>query len=179
MTATAYAPSLPTTQFPPYRRRPAYRGPLIAIPGGRARLRAAALDRSAVPPARIQEAGPAAEPTAAVRAFQARLRALPARSEIRLSRATRSAAVDGCARSLTPREFALLATLAEHPGQPVNRDRLAQDRSGHVLGEGSRAVDVHIAHLREKLNLPGAIATVRGRGYALNPAYRVSFSDQD
>jgi DNA-binding response OmpR family regulator len=47
------------------------------------------------------------------------------------------------------------------------------------LDESSRAVDVHIAHLRGKLGLPGVIATVRGRGYALNPVYRVSFADAD
>jgi DNA-binding response OmpR family regulator len=79
---------------------------------------------------------------------------------------------------LTPREFELLAALAARPGQPVSReDLLAAGPADHALGEGSRAVDVHVAHLREKLGLPDAIATVRGRGYAFNPAYQVAFTD--
>jgi DNA-binding response OmpR family regulator len=112
------------------------------------------------------------------RAFQERLRALPAAYEIRLDRSGRSARIDGVTRRLTKREFELLAELAARPGEPVSRDRLlAVGADGRDLGQGSRAVDVHIAHLRDKLALPGVIATVRGRGYALNPAYAVLFAD--
>jgi DNA-binding response OmpR family regulator len=82
--------------------------------------------------------------------------------------------VDGSPRHLTPREFDLLAALAAQPGEPISRDLLLKLGSeGRELGEGSRTVDVHIAHLREKLGLPGVIATIRGRGYALNPVFRV------
>jgi DNA-binding response OmpR family regulator len=82
--------------------------------------------------------------------------------------------VDGATRHLTPREFGLLAALAAQPGEPVSRDELLKLGAGErQLGEGSRTVDVHVAHLRDKLGLPGAIATIRGRGYAFNPAFRV------
>jgi DNA-binding response OmpR family regulator len=114
----------------------------------------------------------------AARAFSARLAALPARSEIHLDRADKAVRVDGSPRRLTRREFELLAELAAAPGEPVSRDRLlAAGDGGREPQLGSRAVDVHISHLREKLGLPGVIATVRGRGYALNPAYRVSFAN--
>ncbi|MDR2347427.1 MAG: winged helix-turn-helix domain-containing protein, partial [Bifidobacteriaceae bacterium] len=121
---------------------------------------------------------PPSESVLAARAFSARLAALPARSEIHLDRADKAVRVDGSPRRLTRREFELLAELAAAPGEPVSRDRLlAAGDGGREPQLGSRAVDVHISHLREKLGLPGVIATVRGRGYALNPAYRVSFAN--
>jgi DNA-binding response OmpR family regulator len=104
---------------------------------------------------------------------------LPLRPEIRLDRQRRSVRVDGSARHLTPREFDLLAALAAQPGEPIRREvllRLGADERDRELGEGSRTVDVHVAHVREKLGLPGVIATIRGRGYALNPAFPVEIA---
>ncbi|MDR2454173.1 MAG: winged helix-turn-helix domain-containing protein [Bifidobacteriaceae bacterium] len=172
MTATAYAPAFP------HRRQPSYRGPLIVIPGGRARARRVRQAEWSAPPEAAPPLAVSGESIAAARAFQQRLAALPVRSEIKLSRSSQSVRVDGSARRLTPREFDLLAALAAQPGEPVTRDALlAVGPGGRNLDESSRAVDVHVAHLREKLALPGVIATVRGRGYALNPAYRVIFQD--
>jgi DNA-binding response OmpR family regulator len=112
----------------------------------------------------------------AVRAFQTQLRRLPLQSEIALDLTRHTASVTGEPRHLTPAEFGLLSALAAQTGQPVSRTELLAAGRERSLGEGSRAVDVHIAHLREKLALPGAITTVRGRGYALNPAFRVSLA---
>ncbi|MDR1394395.1 MAG: winged helix-turn-helix domain-containing protein [Bifidobacteriaceae bacterium] len=228
MAVSAYAPlftGVPsqtpqTSQITSYRRKAPYRGPLIVIPGGRARTRRTGDNypagsasgqaywstRSAVP----DDPAPVSSQSAqAVRAFEARLRALPLRSEIKLNPVAQSVRVDGKPRHLTPREFELLALLARHPGRTVSRQSLlaVAGLSGSGVEEGageasagsegatagtkeagggagevtavsqlpqvSRAVDVHIAHLRSKLALPGAITTVRGRGYALNPAYQV------
>ena len=78
--------------------------------------------------------------------------------------------------ALTPREFDLLAYLAAHAGQTVSRHMLARD----VWREARRAtpldnvIDVHIAHLRRKIDEGHAtklLHTVRGVGFtlAVNP----------
>ncbi|MDR2374161.1 MAG: winged helix-turn-helix domain-containing protein [Bifidobacteriaceae bacterium] len=177
MTATAYSPTLTPIPVLPWRRRPSYRGPLVVIPGGRAAA------RRAEPPSWPRTPPPAApssvspESAESVRAFRHRLARLPIKPEIRLDPARRSVRVDGAARHLTPREFDLLAALAAQPGQPISREELLQvGARERTVGEGSRTVDVHVAHLRDKLRLPGVIATVRGSGYALNPAYRVEIA---
>jgi DNA-binding response OmpR family regulator len=112
-----------------------------------------------------------------LRAFQAKLRRLPVRTEILINSERGTIRVDGEPRHLTPREFDLLAALGRQVGDPLTRAELLDAvRSGRELTEGSRTVDVHIAHLREKLALPGAIVTIRGRGYALSPALTVRFA---
>lgn len=78
---------------------------------------------------------------------------------------------------LTPREFELLAYLLRQPGQVVTREMLARD----VWGEANRitpldnVIDVHIAHLRRKVNEGHAsrlIHTVRGVGFVLREEAR-------
>ena len=73
---------------------------------------------------------------------------------------------------LTPREFDLLAYLIRQLGQVVTREMLAKD----VWRETNRAtpldnvIDVHVAHLRRKLDEGHAtklIQTVRGVGFLL------------
>lgn len=71
---------------------------------------------------------------------------------------------------LTPLEFRLLRYLASHPGRPYSRDALIEAIWGYTGDVGSdRTVDVHIRHLREKLETdpanPRWIVTVRGMGY--------------
>ncbi len=70
---------------------------------------------------------------------------------------------------LSPREFELLLTLMEHPGQALSRQELL-DRVWGVDWVGDpRTLDVHIRWLREKIEpdaaAPYYIQTVRGHGY--------------
>jgi DNA-binding response OmpR family regulator len=75
---------------------------------------------------------------------------------------------------LSQREFAVLHCLSNRSGQPVPADELLTYVWGDKQGtERSRQiVDVYVFQLRkklERLGLKGAIATVRGFGYALVP----------
>lgn len=71
---------------------------------------------------------------------------------------------------LTPTEFRLLRYLVTHPDRPFSRDALIETVWGYDSDIGSdRTVDVHIRHLREKLEedpaSPRWLVTVRGVGY--------------
>ena len=71
---------------------------------------------------------------------------------------------------LTPTEFRLLRYLVSHPNRPLSRDALIEAVWGYASDIGSdRTVDVHIRHLREKLEddpaNPRWLVTVRGVGY--------------
>ncbi len=71
---------------------------------------------------------------------------------------------------LTPTEFRLLRHLASHPERPFSRDELIETIWGYDSDIGNdRTIDVHIRHLREKLEddpaNPRWLATVRGVGY--------------
>jgi two-component system OmpR family response regulator len=73
---------------------------------------------------------------------------------------------------LGPKEFALLATLLQRPGQVFTRSVLLEivwDGSSDVY---TNVVDQYISFLRKKLDLrgkPSHIRTVRGVGYAFEP----------
>jgi len=77
--------------------------------------------------------------------------------------------VNGVKRDLTPKEFELLRYLARNPGKVFTRELLLDKIWGYDYTGDSRTVDVHIRHLRQKLEqIPGAphyIETVRGVGY--------------
>jgi len=71
---------------------------------------------------------------------------------------------------LTPTEFRLLRYLVTHPDKPINRDILIEAVWGYDSDSSSdRMVDVHIRHLRQKLEAnpsdPQWLLTVRGIGY--------------
>jgi DNA-binding response OmpR family regulator len=71
---------------------------------------------------------------------------------------------------LTPTEFRLLRYLVTHPDKPINRDTLIEAVWGYDSDSSSdRMVDVHIRHLRQKLEAnpsdPLWLLTVRGIGY--------------
>jgi DNA-binding response OmpR family regulator len=76
--------------------------------------------------------------------------------------------------TLTPTEFRLLRLLAGSPGQVFTREQLIESLWGYN-GEigGDRTVDVHMRHLREKLEHdpanPRWLVTVRGFGYKFQP----------
>ena len=79
---------------------------------------------------------------------------------------------DGQRVQLTPTEFKLLATLASEPGRAFSRQELLDRVWGEESFGDPRTVDVHVRHLREKLernpSQPEWILTVRGHGYKLN-----------
>ncbi|MFL5780396.1 MAG: response regulator [Thermoleophilaceae bacterium] len=70
---------------------------------------------------------------------------------------------------LTYVEFEILAALARSPGRVFSRSMLLERLWGDSSFRDPRTIDVHIRHLREKLELdpanPELIFTVRGVGY--------------
>ena len=70
--------------------------------------------------------------------------------------------------SLTPKEYDLLARLADDPGAVARRDQLIEDVWDEHWWGPTKTLDVHIASLRKKLGNPGWISTVRGVGYRLD-----------
>ncbi len=70
---------------------------------------------------------------------------------------------------LTPKEFELLLYLAKHKNKVLTRDQLLDAVWNYDFAGDTRIVDVHISHLREKIELdtrqPQYIKTVRGIGY--------------
>ncbi len=70
--------------------------------------------------------------------------------------------------ALRTQEFDLLITLAEQPGRVFSREQLLQLAWGFDYYGQTRTVDVHIAHLRRKLEASRVkIETVTGVGYKL------------
>jgi DNA-binding response OmpR family regulator len=71
--------------------------------------------------------------------------------------------------SLTSKEYALLSFLGSNPGRVFSRDLLLQEIWGYEYCGDARTVDVHIRHLREKIEEfpaePYYILTVWGTGY--------------
>lgn len=76
---------------------------------------------------------------------------------------------NGAKQDFTPIEFELLRFLARHQGKVFTREQLLEQVWGFYYPGDSRTVDVHIRHIRQKLESePGAtelIETVRGVGY--------------
>lgn len=85
--------------------------------------------------------------------------------DTRKSRVTR----DGQPVNLTSREFQLFRYLVEHRGVTVSREELLEQVWGHIPGTLTRTVDMHIASLRQKLEIqpkkPEMIITVPLMGY--------------
>ena len=79
-------------------------------------------------------------------------------------RATRA----GRTLDLTLREFAILELLVRHLDQVVTRAHLVENVWGYTFDTPSNVVDVHIAHLRGKIDADFPVKllhTVRGKGY--------------
>jgi DNA-binding response OmpR family regulator len=81
----------------------------------------------------------------------------------------RSVAIGGDRVRLTYVEFEILATLARNPGRVYSRQTLLERVWGDSSYRDPRTIDVHIRHLREKLERdakhPELVCTVRGVGY--------------
>jgi DNA-binding response OmpR family regulator len=86
-----------------------------------------------------------------------------------LDRDLRRVTVEGEPVKLTFSEFELLACLLSRPGHAFNRQELLRAIWGDSAYRDPRAIDVHIRHLREKLESrpeePSLILTVPGTGY--------------
>jgi DNA-binding response OmpR family regulator len=122
-----------------------------------------------------------------IREFRSRVRALLRRAAIpatvedetlerdglRIDLGRRDVEVAGRAVQLTYVEFELLRTLAASPGRVFTREMLLQALWGGSDYREPRTIDVHVRHLREKLeddpSEPEFILTVRGVGYRFRP----------
>jgi DNA-binding response OmpR family regulator len=120
-----------------------------------------------------------------IREFRSRVRALLRRvaaprpavpevsvietGDVRIDLARRNVEVDGRDVQLTYVEFELLRLLASNPGVVFSRQRLLEALWGGSDYREPRTIDVHVRHLREKLEPdpaePQWILTVRGAGY--------------
>jgi OmpR family response regulator RpaB len=67
---------------------------------------------------------------------------------------------------LTNMEYKLLEILASEPGKPYNRDDIMNLLRGIDADIFSRAIDVAVSRLRQKLKPTEYIQTVWGSGYA-------------
>lgn len=80
----------------------------------------------------------------------------------------REVTVGGSPIALTAREFDVLALLMAHAETVLTRERIAHEALGYEYAGDTNNVDVHIAHLRAKVEDAGSariIQTVRGVGY--------------
>jgi DNA-binding response OmpR family regulator len=91
------------------------------------------------------------------------------RADLRIDFEKRSTELAGKPIDLTYVEFEIVAVLARHPGRVYTRDMLLDRLWGDSAFRDQRTIDVHIRHLREKLERdpknPEYLLTVRGVGY--------------
>ena len=86
---------------------------------------------------------------------------------LEIDRRRRRVHVDDEEVALTPKEFDLLACLADEPGTVFTRERLLSEVwDPHWYGP-TRTLDVHVASVRKKLGDPRWVETVRGVGFRL------------
>lgn len=100
-------------------------------------------------------------------------RSPPAAPDLRLEAAQRQASLRGKALNLTPKEFALLQTLARQPGRIFSRRQLLELAYADDLDASERAIDAHVKNLRRKIAAADTghdwIRSVYGVGFALEP----------
>ena len=119
-----------------------------------------------------------------IREFMSRVRALLRRAQlppagspaqmlevdgVRIDTAKRTVEARGAPVQLTYLEFELLRLLAASPGRVFTRKALLDELWGGSEFRDPRTIDVHVRHLREKIERdpsePELIFTVRGAGY--------------
>jgi two-component system response regulator CpxR len=90
---------------------------------------------------------------------------------VRLNPQTRESWYDGDPLEITSIEFDILEILVRAAGRTVSRDELAAALYQRRSTPYERSLDVHISHLRKKLERPDRtpIRTVRGVGYQFAP----------
>ncbi len=84
---------------------------------------------------------------------------------LRIDRSLQQVYVNDNAINLTSSEFQLLVLLASSPGEKFNRDDILNRLKGIDVELFSRAVDVQISRLRQKLKPTDYIKTIWGEGY--------------
>lgn len=110
--------------------------------------------------------------------LRARLRAITRRSkgytdtllqlgDLEIDTQAQSARYKGKMVVLSRREFGLLLTLAENVGKVLSRSRLEESLYGWGNEVESNSLEVHIHHLRKKLD-SSVVRTVRGVGYMMD-----------
>jgi DNA-binding response OmpR family regulator len=110
--------------------------------------------------------------------LQARIRAVLRRTQpgdgevIRHGRLTvdlraRKVTVAGQPVALTPKEFDILAVLAEDPGRGHSRQEILEAAWDANWYGPTKVLDVHMTSLRRKLGDPGLIETIYGHGFRL------------
>ncbi|TVP90500.1 response regulator [Alkalibacterium sp.] len=91
--------------------------------------------------------------------------------DIVISPSLYTVSVKNVQQEVTPKEFELLLYLARHKGRILNREQLLQAVWDFDFTGETRIVDVHISHLREKIEEnpknPVYLKTARGFGYKL------------
>jgi DNA-binding response OmpR family regulator len=95
------------------------------------------------------------------------------RGELRIDVPRRTVEVRGEAAQLTFIEFEMLVVLAQSPGVVFSRRELLERLRGGADYREPRTIDVHVRHLREKIERdpsnPELILTMRGAGYRFRP----------
>ena len=77
----------------------------------------------------------------------------------------------GAVVDLQPREFKLLEYFMRRPGQIITRAMLLEGVWHYRFAADTNVVDVHISHLRRKIDVaghPSLILNIRGAGFMLN-----------
>ncbi len=93
--------------------------------------------------------------------------------DLTVDTAGREVYVAGALVDLTPTEFDILATLTSRPKLAFSRQHILNQVWGDGWVGDDHVVDVHVAHLRQKLGddsaTPRYVRTVRGVGYRMGP----------
>jgi two-component system OmpR family response regulator len=91
--------------------------------------------------------------------------------DLEIDSARHQASLRGTELELSPKEFDLLAFLAQNKGLVFSREQLLEKVWGYDYAGETRTVDVHIRWLRQKIEndpaKPKRLITVRGTGYKL------------
>jgi DNA-binding response OmpR family regulator len=95
------------------------------------------------------------------------------RGELRIDLPRRTVQIRGQTVQLTFIEFEMLVILASSPGVVFTRRELLERLRGGADYREPRTIDVHVRHLREKIERdpsnPELILTIRGAGYRFRP----------
>jgi two-component system response regulator MprA len=91
-------------------------------------------------------------------------------ADLELNQVTQEVRRAGHLVELTSQEYKLLVCFLRHPRQVLSREQLLERVWGYTSEIDSHVLEVHIGHLRQKLEAQGGsrlLQTIRGFGYAL------------